>query len=162
MGNEFAQDREWNHDISLDWHLLEQPKHLGISNLYKNLNKTYQSTPALYECDHDPAGFRWIDHNNAEQSVVSLLRRNASNTEQVVAVANFTPIPRDNFRVGVEQKGDYVLILNTDNAEYDGSDYLSSTNAVRSSENQACNDCPYSIVITLPPLSVLMLKWNKF
>jgi 1,4-alpha-glucan branching enzyme len=161
MGNEFAQDREWNHDISLDWHLLAQPIHEGISKLYKTLNKTYQSTPALYECDHDPAGFRWLDHNNAEQSIVSLLRRNASNTEQVVAIANFTPVPRDKFRVGVEKKGNYSLILNTDNVEFGGSDYLSTTNTVCKSENKPWNDCPYSVVLTLPPLSVIMLKWNK-
>jgi 1,4-alpha-glucan branching enzyme len=161
MGNEFAQDREWNHDISLDWHLLSHPIHLGISKLYQTLNKTYQATPALYECDHDPSGFRWIDHNNAEQSVVSLLRRNASNTEQVVAIANFTPIPRDKFRVGVEKQGNYSLILNTDNVEFGGSGYLSSNNMVCKSEHKPWNDCAYSVVLTLPPLSVIMLQWNR-
>lgn len=161
MGNEFGQDREWNHDISLDWHLLEQQKHLGISKLYKTLNDVYRSTSALFELDHDPAGFRWIDHNNAEQSVVSLLRRNANDTENVVAVANFTPIPRDTFRIGVEQRGDYSLILNTDDEEFGGSGYIALTGAAVSSENKPWNDCPYSVVVSLPPLSVLMLKWTK-
>ena len=164
MGNEFAQDREWNHDISLDWHLLAEAKHAGIQTLYKTLNTLYQTTPALFECDHDHAGFRWIDHNNAEQSVVSLLRRNANNTEQIVAVANFTPIPRDNFRIGVEKKGDYALVLNTDNSAFGGSDYLVSQSSAQTnvaSDNTPWNDFSHSIVVSLPPLSVLMLKWNK-
>lgn len=161
MGNEFAQSREWNHDVSLDWHLLEYKKHKGISALYKKLNQVYTSTAALFECDHDPVGFRWIDHQNAEQSVFSLLRRNANNTENVLAVANFTPIPREKFRIGVEHKGKYELILNTDNAEYGGSDYLSSAKVMLKSEAKAWNDCPYSIVVSLPPLSVLMLEWKK-
>lgn len=166
MGNEFAQDREWNHDISLDWHLVAQEKHAGISKLYKTLNEIYQSSPALYECDHDPAGFRWIDHNNAEQSVVSLLRSNKNRTQQVLAVGNFTPIPRAHFRVGVEQMGDYYLLLNTDNAEFGGSAYagdddINSSSFMVRSDDQPWNDCPYSIVVSLPPLSVLMLEWKK-
>ncbi|MFT5277748.1 MAG: 1,4-alpha-glucan branching enzyme [Granulosicoccus sp.] len=161
MGNDFAQDREWNHDISLDWHLLEEPKHKGISALYRTLNQVYQNTPALFECDHNPAGFRWIDHTNEEQSVFSLLRRNMNNTEQVIAVGNFTPIPRDEFRIGVEQMGEYELILNTDDADFGGSNYRATNESIVGSEAQPWNECPNSIVVTLPPLSVLMLKWKQ-
>lgn len=74
MGNELGQSREWNHDASLDWHLLDFDKHAGIQALYRALNHLYKNTPALYEQDHNPAGFAWIDHNNAEQSVVSFVR----------------------------------------------------------------------------------------
>ena len=121
----------------------------------------YQSTPSLYECDHQASGFRWIDHTNAEQSIVSLLRRNQSNTEQVVAIGNFTPIPRDEFRVGVEKAGNYSLIINTDDKQFGGSEYLGSESIAVKSENVAWNDCQYSIVLNLPPLSLIMLKWNK-
>jgi 1,4-alpha-glucan branching enzyme len=168
MGNEFAQSREWNHDISLDWHLLEQEKHKGILALYKALNHMYTSTPALHELDHEAGGFRWIDHNNAEQSVVSLLRRNKDDSENVLAVANFTPIPRDNFRVGVEKMGNYQVLLNTDAGEYGGSDYVAGkmlgTNEQTlgvSAFEHSWNDCEYSIELQLPPLSVIFLKWTK-
>jgi 1,4-alpha-glucan branching enzyme len=160
MGNEFAQNREWNHDISLDWHLQEEPKHAGIQALYKRLNQVYQEHSALHELDHEANGFRWIDHNNAEQSVVSLLRRNADNTEQVLCIANFTPIPREQFRVGCEQVGEYTLLLNTDDAQFGGSAYLADAPQI-DSQNTPWNDCEHSVVVNLPPLSVIFLAWKE-
>ena len=160
MGNEFAQNREWNHDISLDWHLQDEPKHAGIQALYKRLNQIYQTHSALYHLDHEASGFRWIDHNNAEQSVVSLLRRNADNSEQVICIANFTPIPREGFRVGCEQAGQYTLLINTDDAQFGGSAYLAEPSSLEAQETP-WNDCERSLVVNLPPLSVIFLAWKK-
>jgi 1,4-alpha-glucan branching enzyme len=156
MGNEFAQNKEWNHDISLDWHLLDDSnaKHAGIQRLYKSLNHLYTSQPALHVNDHQAEGFQWIDHNNAEQSVFSFLRKGANET--VLVICNFTPIPQDGFRVGVNEAGTYELLFNTDKGEFGGSDYP----VVDSVDAQAIawNDQNHSVLINLPPLSVIFYK----
>lgn len=152
MGNEFAQAREWNHDGELDWHLLEFDKHKGVQTLYKTLNHTYQSFPALHELDHHFEGFSWIDHNYAELSVLSFVRK--AKTQQIVyVICNFTPAPRSKFRVGVENPGSYRLILNTDDGQYWGSEFPVPGEV--SADNIPWNDKPYSIEIELPPLATL-------
>ena len=156
MGNEFAQDREWNHDISLDWHLLDDPqsRHGGIQKLYKALNHFYKQESALHALDHKAEGFQWIDHNNADQSVFSFLRKDI--VDVILVVCNFTPIPKDDFRVGVNQSGQYKLALNTDASDFGGSDYP----VVESCDAQdiAWNEQKHSININLPPLSVVFYK----
>ena len=114
MGGEFGQRREWNHDVSLDWHLLEQPAHAGLRDWVRDLNALYQSEPALYERDADPAGFAWIDCNDAEQSLVSFLRIGRSEQDTFLVVCNFTPIPRTNYRVGIPPSARWEERLNSD------------------------------------------------
>ncbi|GEA06516.1 1,4-alpha-glucan branching enzyme GlgB [Alteromonas sp. KUL42] len=153
MGNELGQSREWNHDSGLDWDLLNFEKHAGIQALYKALNHLYRTTSALHEQDHQPQGFTWIDHNNAEQSVVSFVRNAKTTKQKVYVISNFTPIPRDNFRIGVDDACELTLALNTDDAAFWGSGY-STLSKVKSSP-VAWNDRKHSIVINLPPLSTV-------
>ena len=153
MGNEIGQSREWNHDSGLDWHLLQYEKHKGIQALYKALNRLYASTPALHELDHEHQGFQWIDHGNAEQSIVSFVRYSRDKQQQVYVVSNFTPVPRTHFRLGVKQNSRLRLALNTDSQLFWGSDYATIEHV--SSEPVAWNDCKESVEITLPPLATL-------
>ena len=158
MGNELGQAREWNHDSCLDWELLKFEKHAGIQALYKALNHLYCNTSALHEQDHQPQGFGWIDHNNAEQSVVSFVRNAKTNKQKVYVISNFTPIPRDNFRVGVDDACELSLALNTDDTAFGGSGYNALSN-VKSSP-VAWNDRKHSIEVNLPPLSTIFYVTN--
>jgi 1,4-alpha-glucan branching enzyme len=153
MGIEIGQSNEWNHDGSINWHLLKFEKHAGIQALYKDLNHLYSATPAMYELDHDPAGFEWIDHGNAEQSILSLVRKSKNGKQKVYMVSNFTPVPRDDFRLGVLDEGDYKLLLNTDDKKYWGSQYKVKSRC--KSEQQGWNHRDHSIRINLPPLATL-------
>ena len=158
MGNEIGQSAEWNHDDSINWHLLEFEKHKGIQALYKDLNHLYCNTPALYEADHNHQGFSWIDHENADQSIISLLRKTSSGDEKVYVVSNFTPVPRDDFRLGVEDKGKYELILNTDDVKYWGSSY--SIAQKMEADSDGFNNQPHSIQFNLPPLATLFIQYK--
>ena len=116
MGGEFAQEREWNHDIGLDWQLLDDPSHAGVQRLVRDLNRLYRSVPALHRRDCDPGGFEWIDANNGGESVLSYLRRGGDPDELAVVVCNFTPVPRSDYRIGVPRPGRYRERINTDAA----------------------------------------------
>ncbi|WP_218354882.1 1,4-alpha-glucan branching protein GlgB [Alteromonas lipotrueiana] len=153
MGNELAQFKEWNHDTSLDWHLLEYPKHQGIQHLYRTLNRLYRQHPALYELDHDHTGFSWIDLSNSGQSVVSFIRHNKKRTQQICVISNMTATPYENFRIGVESDKDYTLLLNTDDECFWGSGYAVSTKA--RAQSVPWNNLPHSIEVTLPPLATV-------
>ncbi|WP_334020317.1 1,4-alpha-glucan branching protein GlgB [Alteromonas sp. S015] len=158
MGNELAQAREWNHDSSLDWHLLDYEKHKGIQALYKALNHLYTTTPALYEQDHEPSGFAWLDHNNADQSVVSFVRMSKDAKQKVYVVSNFTPVPRKNFRIGVDDACTLTLALNTDDGTYWGSNYevVSTVKA----QKMPWNERAHSAEVTLPPLATVFYVTN--
>ena len=153
MGNEFGQDREWNHDSSLDWHLLDNEKHKGFQTLYKTLNQLYTQLPALYEQDHEPQGFAWVDHQNAEQSVVSFVRSAKSSGQKVYVITNFTPIPRENFRIGIDEPGVLSLALNTDSRVFWGSGFPVIQQVA--TEPVRWNDRDQSICINLPPLATV-------
>src|SRR5215472_16293450 len=101
MGDEFAQEREWNHDTQPDWGLLDDPAHRGVQRLVRDLNRLYTGEPALHECDHDGGGFRWVVVDDREQSVFAYLRMPGGNGPPILTVANFTPLPRDRYRLGV-------------------------------------------------------------
>ncbi|GGD64221.1 1,4-alpha-glucan branching protein GlgB [Lacimicrobium alkaliphilum] len=158
MGNEIGQAAEWNHDSSIQWHLLDFDKHLGIQTLYRKLNHLYRQTPALYECDHQPHGFEWIDHHNAEQSILSFMRKSADGRQKVYAISNFTPVPREHFRLGVDESGDYQLLLNSDDSDYWGSGYETSTHL--EAELQPWHGRAHSVRFNLPPLATLYLLYN--
>ena len=155
MGGELAQSREWNHDTQLDWDLLESSENAGIQKLVKDLNTLYTETPALYELDFEEAGFEWIEGGDSEQSVVSFLRRAKDPEDHVLVVCNFTPVVREDYRVGVPGEATYKEALNTDSNEYGGSGV---TNTTVAAENIPSNGREHSIALTLPPLAVTLLK----
>jgi 1,4-alpha-glucan branching enzyme len=156
MGGEFGQSREWHHDRSLDWHLLDAgPYHRGLCRLVADLNRLYRARPALYRYDHDPAGFRWMDCDDSEQSVISFVRSGADPGQPVLCVCNFTPVVRRGYRVGVPRPGRYAELLNTDSALYGGSD-VGNAGGV-SSEPIPWHGQPHSVSLTLPPLAALWL-----
>lgn len=158
MGNEIGQSAEWNHDDSVNWHLLEFDKHKGIQALYKGLNHLYCNTPALYEGDHDHTGFEWIDHENAEQSVLSFVRKRPTGNDKVYVISNFTPMPRENFRLGVLDEGHYSTLLSTDDKAFWGSGYPMEESM--SSDPTSWNGKPFSISVTLPPLSTVFIQFK--
>jgi 1,4-alpha-glucan branching enzyme len=121
MGAEIAQWNEWYHETGLDWHLLEDPRHEGIRRWVADLNRLYRDEPALHELDSDPRGFEWMDCTDSEKSVVSFVRRGTTTDDLVLAVYNFTPEPRHNYRVGVPREGFWEEILNSDAPLYGGS-----------------------------------------
>jgi 1,4-alpha-glucan branching enzyme len=156
MGCEFGQWREWNHDTSLDWHLVQEPIHGGLQRFVGDLNRIYTSTPALYEVDFAAGGFEWIDCNDLESSVISLIRRAKDATDWVVVVLNWTPIVREGYRIGVPEPGFYEEVINTDAWPYAGSN-VGNEGGVHSQEI-AAHGHQQSLVLTLPPLGGLVLK----
>ncbi len=156
MGGEFGQWREWNHDAALEWHLLDDPKHAGIARWIGDLNHAYRSEPALHAKDCDPAGFRWIEGNDGEQSILAYLRLGFEQDPPILVAFNFTPVIRRNYRLGVPAKGLWTELLNSDGTIYGGSGQgnLGGVEAVPvPSQGQ-----PYSIPVTLPPLAMLLFK----
>jgi len=156
MGDEFGQRREWNHDRSLDWHLLEDPAHAGLRRFVQDLNARYLAEPALHQADFDPGGFRWIDCNDNENSIVSIVRYARVRTDSVVMVFNFTPVPRAEYRIGVPEPGWYGETLNSDSAIYGGSN-MGNRGGVHS-EPVAAHGFDQSVRLIVPPLACLMLK----
>jgi 1,4-alpha-glucan branching enzyme len=162
MGCEFAQEREWNHDASLDWHLLDDPSpfnlHQGVRNLLRDLNTVYRATPALYQRDFGPEGFEWIDHEDADRSLLSFIRRSAEGSFVVVA-CNFTPVVHKGYRLGVPSAGIYRECLNTDSMYYGGSNVGTPLGAA-TAEAVASHGRAHSIVIDFPPLATVMFEWT--
>lgn len=156
MGSEFGQWWEWNHDDSLQWHLCQQEPHLGLQRFVHDLNWLYRTEPALYEVDYDWTGFQWIDINDTENSVISFLRRAKDPNDQLVCVCNFTPVPRHGYRIGVPSLAYYRELLNSDAETYGGSNVGNGGGVM--AEPMAAHGFPNSIVLTLPPLSVLYFK----
>ncbi|MBS1819984.1 MAG: 1,4-alpha-glucan branching protein GlgB [Acidobacteria bacterium] len=156
MGSEFGQSREWNHDRSLDWHLLAEPAHAGMQRYVRQVNAFLATEPALHEADFDGRGFRWIDCSDNENSVVSLMRTARDPHDFVVMVFNFTPVPRYEYRIGVPEPGYYAELMNSDAAIYGGSDVGNSGGV--NAEAVDTHGFDYSIPLTLPPLGCLLLK----
>ncbi len=163
MGGEIAQFSEWDHNSSIHWHLLEDPKHAGIQRLMRELNALYSSHPALYETDCDGRGFEWIDCADAEQSVVAFYRYSANRERSCLVVCNFTPVIRRDYRIGVNQLGNYRELINTDDECYGGSGQSNVLDSTRK-EGQVLADAieqherPASLNLSLPPLAVLILE----
>ncbi|MBN1607572.1 MAG: 1,4-alpha-glucan branching protein GlgB [Polyangiaceae bacterium] len=155
MGSEFGQGSEWNHDSSLDWHLLEYPEHQGLMRLVTQLNRVYREQPALHTLDTQPGGFEWVDANDSETSVLTFLRKGTSRPD-VMVVLNFTPVVRRAYQVGVNRLGTWSEILNTDAVEFGGSGVgnLGSVEAVPI----AWHGRPVSARVTVPPLAALFLE----
>ena len=156
MGGEFGQWREWFHEDSLDWHLLQYPSHQEIQRWVKHLNILYRGEPALHERDFEHGGFEWVDFSDWEQSIISFLRKGRSTRDVILVVCNFTPVPRYNYRVGVPVGGYWKEILNSDAREYGGSGHgnLGGAEAVPVPSHGRY----YSLSLTLPPLGILVFK----
>lgn len=153
MGCEFAQEREWNHNQSLDWHLLDNPHHKGVQSLVRDLNHAYAALPALYERDCEASGFKWLIGGDTENSVFAFARF-GEHGDVAIAVCNFTPVPRTNYRIGVPRAGHYREVLNTDAEIYGGSN-LGNLGGLQT-EDVGVHGEAQSIVATLPPLATLI------
>jgi 1,4-alpha-glucan branching enzyme len=156
MGGEFGQAREWDHDRSLDWHLLQDAKHAGVQRLVRDLNFLYRGLPALHVRDCEPEGFSWIDCNDADSSIISYLRHAANIDDFAVIVCNFTQVVRHGYRIGVPRTGHYREVMNTDSSYYGGSN-VGNSGAV-ATEDISMHGHRYSISLTLPPLGVVVLR----
>jgi 1,4-alpha-glucan branching enzyme len=155
MGCEFGQGREWNYDHSLDWHLIDRPFHGGLQQFVRDVNRAYAAEPALHQRDFDPQGFEWIDCNDNENSVVSFLRR-GKRGELAVAIVNFTPVPRDGYRIGVPVAGAFDEVINSDSHVYGGSNL--GNEGVVFAEALPSHGHAQSLRLNLPPLGFLLLK----
>jgi 1,4-alpha-glucan branching enzyme len=156
MGCEFGQRNEWNHDGELEWHLLEHPGHRGLKEWVRDLNRTYREEPALFQNDFDPAGFEWIDSGDTRNVTLSFLRRCISSSDIMLAVCNFTPIPRYQYRIGLPFPGSWREVLNSDADCYGGSG-MGNFGEVQT-EPIPFHERKYSASLTLPPLSFLLFK----
>jgi len=155
MGGELAQEREWNADESLDWHLLERPEHAGVQSLVRDLNRVYRDEPALWEVDGEPDGFRWLEPNDAAANVIAFLRLARGGRRSLVCVCNLSPVTRPGYRVGLPRPGAWREVVNTDDPRYGGSGVLN--------ERVTAGDLPWhdqscSAELTLPPLGVVWLQ----
>ena len=154
MGSEFAQEREWDHDRSLDWHLLGDPRHEGVRRVVRDLNRAYRGEPALHARDCEPEGFEWIDGGNAEQSVLAFERRGMEGDRPVVVLCNMTPVVRHDFAVGVPEGGAYEVLLNTDDAAYGGSGVAPDPTEA---EPMGLHGRSHSLRMMVPPLATVVL-----
>jgi len=159
MGCEFAQRDEWNHDQSLDWHLLEHDSHKGVQSLIRDLNHTYKNVPALHELDCDGSGFEWIDSQNSQQSILIYLRKGKEGTAPALVVVNLTPTKYENYCVGVPLSGYYRECLNTDSSIYGGSN-VGNDGGVNS-QNNAYAGQDNRVTLSIPPLSTMIFEWQK-
>ncbi len=156
MGGEFGQWWEWNHDKSLQWHLLDFGPHQGLKRYLADLNAMYQAEPALYEMDFDWSGFEWIDFHDSDHSTLTYIRYPANRKECIVCACNFTPVPRERYRMGVPHEGFYRELLNSDASIYGGGN-MGNKGGLHA-EAVPWHNQPFSLVVTLPPLSVVFFK----
>ncbi|MFH0825084.1 MAG: 1,4-alpha-glucan branching protein GlgB [Pseudomonadota bacterium] len=158
MGGEFGQWNEWYHEAGLDWHLLAKPLHAGMLTWVRDLNRVYRAERALHQKDFDSRGFEWIDCNDSDNSVLTFLRKGSSPADTMVVAFNFTPVPRNDYRVGAPYGGLWREVLNSDAALYGGSG-LGNMGAVEAPADP-CHMRPFSLHLVLPPLSAVFLKWE--
>jgi 1,4-alpha-glucan branching enzyme len=158
QGGEFGQTSEWNFQTSLDWHLLEYDVHKGAQNLVKDLNKMYKKEPALYQKQFSHEGFEWIDHGDHQNSVLTYMRKGINEKDNVIVVLNLTPIPRENYRIGLPKSGTLKEIFNSDAAKYYGSGGFKNKNLI--SEAREWNGRENSLELDLPPLAMMAFKFQ--
>jgi 1,4-alpha-glucan branching enzyme len=157
MGGEFGQEREWNHDAQLDWDLLDQPGHRGVQRLVRDLNRLHVGEPALHTRDSDESGFRWVVADDRADSVYAHLRL-ANGAPPVLAVSNFTPVPRPGYRLGLPIAGHWEMLLNTDAAVYGGSDFPTAGGDAPPSNR---DDQPAWLDLDIPPLATVILRLQR-
>jgi 1,4-alpha-glucan branching enzyme len=158
MGDEFGQEREWDHDRELEWGLLEQPAHAGVQQWVGDLNRVYREQPGLHQGDAVSSGFEWVDCCDADQSTISWLRRGSRKEDLLLIICNFTPVLRRNYRIGVPQPGHWRELLNSDAKEYGGSgqgNFGGAESVPFPSHGRA-----QTLIVTLPPLAMVCWKWE--
>lgn len=158
MGCEFAQFNEWNHDTELDWRLLEDPAHVGVQRLVRDLNRLLRASPALYRHDFEPEGFEWIEPDDSVHSVFAFLRRGLADEPVLLVVSHFTPLVREGYRLGVPAPGVYRERLNTDSTYYGGSN-VGMNFCEAEAEPIPAHGHDYSIVLRIPPLATVFMEW---
>ena len=156
MGGEFGQWDEWYHEKSLDWNLLEQAQHQGVQQWVRDLNQLYRNEPCLHSIDFTAEGFQWIDFRDAESSIISFLRKGKGTDDIILVAANFTPVPRSNYRIGTPRAGLWQEVLNSDAEVYGGSG-CGNMGGIEATP-EPCHGHPFSIAAVLPPLGVIFLK----
>jgi 1,4-alpha-glucan branching enzyme len=159
MGGEFGQWSEWNFRESLDWHMLtppSDPRHEQLQQFVRDLNSLYSQEPAFSERDNHPDGFSWIDPHDSDNSVISFMRKGTQPEDTLIFICNFTPVPRYGYRLGVPMAGTWDEILNSDAQNYGGSGLVNTQDMP--SGPMFWQSCPHSILLTLPPLSTVILK----
>lgn len=159
MGGDFGQRHEWRHDFSLDWDERKDSLNYGLNQLLTDLNKLYKDYPVLYKYNYSSEGFEWIDLNDAQNSVITWLRKGEQTDDELLFIANFTPVVRQNYRVGVPRRGYYKEIFNTDNLKYGGSDVLNGSDI--DAYPIPIHGRTHSVSLTLPPLGLLVLKFHR-
>jgi 1,4-alpha-glucan branching enzyme len=156
MGTDIGERTEWDHDRSLDWHLLGEGMHEGVHRWVRDLNRVYRTEPSLHDTDFEAKGFEWVDFADSNNSVISFLRRDAGDQSPILVVCNCTPVPRHNYVVGVPAQGEWAELLNSDAKEYGGGGLGNLTRVTARSDPY--HGRPHSVSLTLPPLAVLFLK----
>jgi 1,4-alpha-glucan branching enzyme len=156
MGGELAQEQEWSYQRSIDWHLLERPEHSGVHRLVRDLNQLLRQEPALYEQDFEPGGFWWLEPNDAAANVFAFARASRDGERLLVCAANLSPVPRERYRLGLPRSGHWIEALNTDSADYGGSD-VGNRNGI-DAEPTPWHGQANSAEVTLPPLAVIWLR----
>jgi 1,4-alpha-glucan branching enzyme len=156
MGAEFGQWNEWYHEVSLDWHLLQYAPHQALLEWVRELNILYKNEKALYEIDFDRAGFEWIDFQDWESSVISFIRKGNTTSDIILVVCNFTPILRENYKLGVPRGGFWKEILSSDEERFGGSGVNNAGGVDARAEERLGR--PYTVSLKLPPLGVVFLK----
>jgi 1,4-alpha-glucan branching enzyme len=154
MGGELAQEGEWSHDTSIDWHLRDVPEHAGVQALVRDLNRAYRAEPALWELDFEPAGFRWLEASDAAANVIAFVRQSRGGERLLVCACNLSPVPREEYRLGLPRAGVWQEVINTDDGRYGGS---GMSNGRVTAEGTPWHGQPYSAAVTLPPLGVVWL-----
>jgi len=159
MGSEMGQESEWAESRELDWWLLDHPEHRGVSSLVRDLNAAYVGSPAVWQRDHDPAGFQWIDANDAGRNIFTFIRRGAEGSDDVVCVSNFAAVPHEGYRLGLPAPGEWEELLNTDAETYAGSGVgnLGSVTAVEGDWSGQ----PAHATIVVPPLATVWLRRRR-
>jgi 1,4-alpha-glucan branching enzyme len=156
MGGEFGQWIEWNHQRSLDWHLVAHDWHRQLQEYVRDLNHFYLSEPSLHEVDFEHAGFKWIDFQDANGSTIAFMRKGRNENDYLIFVLNFTPVPREGYRIGVPEEAFYREVLNSDSSSYGGSNMGNYGGVMARREEWAGFPC--CMQLTLPPLAVVVLK----
>ena len=159
MGGEFGQSSEWNHDRSLDWHLLQYPVHKGIYAIVRDLNRLYKTEPALFENSFDQKGFEWVDYGDRDSSIVIYLRKGSKKEDQLLIVCNFTPATRQSYRLGVPVRGSWKEIFSSDDTKYNGSGVLNQGLLI--TKPVKYHNKSYSFTVTIPPLAVSIFKLHE-
>jgi 1,4-alpha-glucan branching enzyme len=150
---------EWNYKSSLEWNLLQFELHAGVQKLVKQLNRLYKTEPALYEKSFEPEGFEWLDFGDNQNSTISYVRKGKKPKDDLIIIANLTPVARDNYRIGLPSNSPLALTFNSDDAIFGGSQYKTETSI--KPEKIAKHNREYSAKFTLPPLSVCIFKRAK-